>query len=106
ILSVDGKSLPDGQSFAPSFAASEREEVPVVIRRQGKTVTLDVPKKQPVPEGMGRAGEFGLLGLELQVESGLTYRRMGMMQAARASFGENLMLGRLMIEGIASLVRG
>lgn len=106
ILSVEGKTLPDGLAFVPAFAASAADPVPVTLKRQDQVLTLDVPKKQPVPEGMGRSGEFGLLGLELQVESSLTYRKMGVAAAARTSVMENLLLGRLMIEGIASLVRG
>jgi regulator of sigma E protease len=105
LLSVDGKPLADGTAFNGAFSESLSETVQVEVLRQGRPLVLAVPRRQPVPESM-EGGVMGLLGLELQAESDLSFQKMGVLTAARVSFFESAYQALLMVDGLVSLVRG
>ncbi len=105
ILSVDGKPLERGDQFAPLFAGSLHDPVPVEVLRHGARLKILAPKKQPIPKGMD-AADIGLLGLQLDSESGLVYAHLGPWQAAEEATLENVGLAVGMVESIYSLVTG
>jgi regulator of sigma E protease len=106
ILKVGGRPLDDGRDFPALFAAAKADPVAIEILREGRSLTLTAAKRQPLPEGMAKPEEVGLLGLELKSEASLVFRRVGIVSAAKLSVLENTMLAAGMVQGLWSLATG